>query len=112
MPAVSKNLTRARSSENEPGGGGVLFGTSDPEHLRTNIASILTPPLPAADRRRLAELFGHWSGSGSTAASVAAAALGRLTVGDEAGQLPPVTSIVTPVTKSASLEARKQITLA
>ena len=28
------------------------------------------------------------------------------------GQFPPVTSIVTPVTKSASLDARKQITLA
>jgi hypothetical protein len=30
----------------------------------------------------------------------------------EGCQFPPVTSIVTPVTKSASLDARKQITLA
>jgi hypothetical protein len=41
-----------------------LFGTGDPAHLRTNIASILKPPLPAADRQRLAELFGHLVGLG------------------------------------------------
>jgi hypothetical protein len=48
----------------EPGVDVVLFGTGDPEHLRTNIASILKPPLPAADRERLAELFGHLVGVG------------------------------------------------
>ena len=30
----------------------------------------------------------------------------------EPGQFPPVTSIVTPLTKSASLDARKQMTFA
>jgi len=32
----------------------VLFGTGDLEHLRTNIASILKPPLPEPDRQQLA----------------------------------------------------------
>ena len=35
-----------------------------PGALRTNIASILKPPLPAADRRQLAGLFGHLVGVG------------------------------------------------
>jgi hypothetical protein len=42
----------------------VLFGTGDQAHLRTNIDSILAPPLPAADRARLAALFGHLRGIG------------------------------------------------
>ena len=53
-----------RFVRHEPGVDVVLFGTGDPEHLRTNIASILKPPLPAADRQRLAELFGHLVGVG------------------------------------------------
>jgi aryl-alcohol dehydrogenase-like predicted oxidoreductase len=48
----------------EPGVDVVLFGTGDPEHLRTNIASILKPPLPETDRRILAKLFGHLVGVG------------------------------------------------
>lgn len=36
----------------------VLTGTGNTEHLRDNIASILRPPIPAADRARLAEAFG------------------------------------------------------
>jgi hypothetical protein len=40
----------------------VLFGTGEPEHLRTNIASILKPPLHETDRRILAKLFGHLVG--------------------------------------------------
>lgn len=36
----------------------VLTGTGNIEHLKDNIASILRPPLPAADRDRLAETFG------------------------------------------------------
>src|SRR5260370_13682825 len=35
-----------RFVRHEPGVDVVLFGTGDPEHLRTNIASILKPPLP------------------------------------------------------------------
>jgi hypothetical protein len=47
-----------------PGVHVVLFGTSSTEHLRANIASLLKPPLPEADRRQLAELFGHLLGVG------------------------------------------------
>lgn len=36
----------------------VLTGTGNIEHLEDNVASILRPPLPAADRARLAETFG------------------------------------------------------
>jgi aryl-alcohol dehydrogenase-like predicted oxidoreductase len=53
-----------RFVRHEPGVDVVLFGTGDPEHLRTNIASILKPPLPEADRRQLRELFGHLVGVG------------------------------------------------
>jgi len=37
----------------------VLFGTGDTAHLRTNVASLLKPPLPEADRAKIAALFGH-----------------------------------------------------
>ena len=53
-----------RFVRHEPGVDVVLFGTGDQEHLRANIASILKPPLPAADRERLAQLFGHLVGIG------------------------------------------------
>jgi L-galactose dehydrogenase len=45
----------------------VLFGTGDAEHLRTNIESLLKPPLPEADREKLATLFGHLVGVGMDA---------------------------------------------
>jgi aryl-alcohol dehydrogenase-like predicted oxidoreductase len=53
-----------RFVRHEPGVDVALFGTDDPEHLRTNIASILKPPLPETDRRQLAELFGYLVGVG------------------------------------------------
>jgi aryl-alcohol dehydrogenase-like predicted oxidoreductase len=53
-----------RFVRHEPGADVVLFGTGDHEHLRSNIASILKPPLPEADRARLATLFGHLVGVG------------------------------------------------
>jgi aryl-alcohol dehydrogenase-like predicted oxidoreductase len=53
-----------RFVRHEPGVDVVLFGTGSPEHLRTNIASILKPPLPEADRRQLRLLFGHLVGVG------------------------------------------------
>jgi aryl-alcohol dehydrogenase-like predicted oxidoreductase len=53
-----------RFVRHEPGVDVVLFGTGDPEHLRTNIASILKPPLPETDRRILAKLFGKLVGVG------------------------------------------------
>jgi aryl-alcohol dehydrogenase-like predicted oxidoreductase len=53
-----------RFVRHEPGVDVVLFGTGDPEHLRSNIASLLKPPLPEADQARLADLFGHLVGVG------------------------------------------------
>src|SRR4029077_7475841 len=42
-----------RFVRHEPGVDVVLFGTGETEHLRTNIASLLAPPLPEPDRTRL-----------------------------------------------------------
>ncbi len=41
-----------------PGVSCVLTGTANVRHLEDNVASILGPPLPEADRERLVELFG------------------------------------------------------
>jgi L-galactose dehydrogenase len=41
-----------------PGVSCVLTGTANPRHLEENVAAILGPPLPAADRERLVRLFG------------------------------------------------------
>jgi len=48
-----------RFARHEPGVDVVLFGTGDAGHLRSNIAAINKPPLPDADRAKLAALFGH-----------------------------------------------------
>jgi aryl-alcohol dehydrogenase-like predicted oxidoreductase len=53
-----------RYARHEPGADVVLFGTGKPDHLRSNVASILSPPLPDADRANLAELFGRLRGVG------------------------------------------------
>jgi aryl-alcohol dehydrogenase-like predicted oxidoreductase len=53
-----------RFARHEPGIDVVLFGTGSAQHLRSNIASILRPPLPAADLARLSHLFGHLVGVG------------------------------------------------
>jgi hypothetical protein len=53
-----------RFVRHEPGVDVLLFGTGNPEHLRTNIASILKPPLPEPDRQQLATLFGDLVGVG------------------------------------------------
>jgi aryl-alcohol dehydrogenase-like predicted oxidoreductase len=53
-----------RFVRHEPGVHVVLFGTGNPAHVETNIASILKPPLPKADTERLATLFGHLEGVG------------------------------------------------
>ena len=53
-----------RFARHEPGVDVVLFGTGDAEHLRSNVASLLKPPLPEADRAKLAALFGHLQGVG------------------------------------------------
>src|SRR5215813_1195291 len=48
-----------RFVRHEPGVDVVLFGTGDPQHLRENIAALLAPPLPLADRQTSTALFGH-----------------------------------------------------
>ena len=53
-----------RFARHEPGADVILFGTGDEAHLRTNVASLLKPPLPAADLDRLRELFGRLRGVG------------------------------------------------
>lgn len=53
-----------RYARHEPGADVVLFGTGNPAHLESNIASILRPPLPDADTAKLAELFSHLQGVG------------------------------------------------
>ncbi|MBO0713101.1 MAG: aldo/keto reductase, partial [Acetobacteraceae bacterium] len=60
------SLTEAayRFARHEPGADVVLFGTGDAAHLRANIASLLKPPLPEPDRKRLAALFGRLTGIG------------------------------------------------
>jgi len=60
-----------RFVRHEPGVDVVLFGTGDTEHLRTNLASLLAPPLPEAARTRLASLFGHLVGVGLDAPHLA-----------------------------------------
>ena len=55
------NVTEAayRFVRHEPGVDIVPFGTGDSAHLRSNVATLLKPPLPEADRQKLATLFGH-----------------------------------------------------
>ncbi len=62
-----------RFVRHEPGVDVVLFGTGEREHLRSNIASILKPPLPDSDRARLALLFGHLVGVGLDAPHLSSA---------------------------------------
>ena len=65
-PDGATSLTDAayRTARHEPGVDVVLFGTGEADHLRTNIASLLRPPLPDADRARLRTLFAHLRGVG------------------------------------------------
>lgn len=53
-----------RYARHQPGIDVVLFGTGNAAHLRSNIASILRPPLPAADVKELHDLFGGLVGVG------------------------------------------------
>lgn len=62
--ATSLTDAAYRYVRHEPGVDVVLFGTGDPAHVTSNIASITSPPLPQADRDRLATLFGHLRGVG------------------------------------------------
>lgn len=60
-----------RYVRHEPGVDVVLFGTGSPAHLKTNIDSLLKPPLPAADHQKIGELFGHLVGVGLDAPHLA-----------------------------------------
>jgi aryl-alcohol dehydrogenase-like predicted oxidoreductase len=64
--AGASSLTDAayRFARNEPGADVILFGTGDEDHLRTNVASLLKPPLPQADVEKLRALFGQLRGVG------------------------------------------------
>jgi aryl-alcohol dehydrogenase-like predicted oxidoreductase len=64
--AGAANMIEAayRFARHEPGVDVVLFGTGDAAHLRSNVESLLKPPLPDADRRKLAALFGRLTGVG------------------------------------------------
>ena len=53
-----------RFVRDEPGVDVVLFGTSDPLHLREDIISLTRPPLSTADRQQIVTLFGHLVGVG------------------------------------------------
>lgn len=65
-PGGAENVTDAayRFARYEPGADVILFGTGNSEHLRANVASLLRPPLPQADRERLLDLFHNVSGLG------------------------------------------------
>jgi aryl-alcohol dehydrogenase-like predicted oxidoreductase len=53
-----------RYVRHEPGVDVVLFGTGSRAHLKTNIDSLLKPPLPETDHKKIGELFGHLVGVG------------------------------------------------
>src|SRR5262245_16872311 len=60
------SLTEAayRYGRHEPGVDVTLFGTGDAGHLKANVAALLKPPLPEADREKLRKLFGQLTGIG------------------------------------------------
>ena len=62
--ATSLTDAAYRFVRHQPGVSVVLFGTGSQDHLRTNIESIVSPPLPEADVAKLHELFGHLEGVG------------------------------------------------
>ena len=53
-----------RFARHQPGADVVLFGTGNPDHLQSNIDSILKPPLPDADVATLHAMFGALIGVG------------------------------------------------
>jgi aryl-alcohol dehydrogenase-like predicted oxidoreductase len=57
--AISVTDAAYRFCRDEPGTHVILSGTGNPAHLQANIASFDRPPLPEADRRKLAHIFRH-----------------------------------------------------
>ncbi len=62
----ASSLTDAayRFARYEPGADVILFGTGDEKHLRTNVDSLLAPPLPPEDVAKLYALFSELRGVG------------------------------------------------
>ncbi|HAA90948.1 MAG TPA: aldo/keto reductase [Rhodospirillaceae bacterium] len=62
----AKNVIDAayRFVRHEPGTDILLFGTGNPEHLKSNLESILSPPLPTETTQKLYDLFGALNGVG------------------------------------------------
>jgi aryl-alcohol dehydrogenase-like predicted oxidoreductase len=60
-----------RFARYEPGNDVVLFGTGNIDHVEANIVSLNKPPLPAADRQKLIDLFSHLLGVGLVGAGPA-----------------------------------------
>jgi aryl-alcohol dehydrogenase-like predicted oxidoreductase len=65
-PAGAESVVDAayRFARHQSGIDVVLFGTGNVAHLRSNIASILRPPLPAADVQKIHHLFDSLVGVG------------------------------------------------
>jgi L-galactose dehydrogenase len=57
--ASSRIEAAYRFARHEPGVDVTLFGTGDSAHLKSNVAALMKPPLPAADREKIVKLFGH-----------------------------------------------------
>ena len=53
-----------RYARHEPGANVILFGSGVEEHIKTNLTSILKPPLPVEDQAMLEKLFSHLTGIG------------------------------------------------
>ena len=62
----AKNIIDAayRFVRHEPGVDVLLFGTGNLDHLKSNLTSILSPPLPEQTVQRLYNLFGSLKGVG------------------------------------------------
>jgi aryl-alcohol dehydrogenase-like predicted oxidoreductase len=65
-PGGARNVVDAayRYCRHEPGTDVILSGTGNVEHLKSNVNSILSGPLPREDLQRITELFGHLEGVG------------------------------------------------
>jgi aryl-alcohol dehydrogenase-like predicted oxidoreductase len=53
-----------RFCRHEPGTDVILFGTGNPDHLKANVESINSGPLPQDDLKKIKDLFGHLAGIG------------------------------------------------
>jgi aryl-alcohol dehydrogenase-like predicted oxidoreductase len=68
-PNGARNIVDAayRFCRHEPATDVILSGTGNVEHLKSNVESILSGPLPQEDLQRIKDLFGHLEGVGLVA---------------------------------------------